>query len=58
MEKNTSRNISKIKYENRRERQNQYPEDTNAWPLTFLSWYRHFIKKMVGINEFYGPKHS
>jgi hypothetical protein len=30
MEKNTTRNISKIKYENRRERQNQYPEDTNA----------------------------
>ena len=32
-----SRNNSKIKYQNRRKRQNLYHQHTNTWPLTFLA---------------------
>ena len=34
-----------IPIENRRNRQNRYPYNTNTRPLTLLSWYRHFNKK-------------
>ena len=38
------RNNSKIKYQNRRKRQNRYPWHKNTRPLIFLAWYRHFNK--------------
>jgi hypothetical protein len=43
------RNNSKIKYKYRRMRQNRHP---NIGPLTFLAWYRHFIKTEAGINYY------
>jgi hypothetical protein len=42
---------SRIKYQNRRKRKDQYLEHTNTRPLTFLVWYKHFIKRWRVMNN-------
>jgi len=37
------RNNSKIKYQNRRKRQNWYPHQANTRQLNILAWYRHWL---------------